>query len=150
MQLRPGAEARIDEPELRQAVHVPLVDFRPLALIKRGLVPVKPQKAQILDALIGQAPGAAGNVQILDAQEEPAALAARGKIRQQTAQEIAQMKPAAGRGREAPGDRGGSGLRAHASISGLRIPLDFFSPSGMSSSISSFSKSTDSVKCSRA
>ena len=44
----------------------------------------------------------------------------------QTAEQIAQMQAAAGRGRKAPGD-----LRAHASISGLRIPLDFFSPSGI-------------------
>ena len=39
---------------------------------------------------------------------------------------------------------------AQASIKGLRMPLDFFSPSGMISSISSLSKSTDSVKCSLA
>ena len=57
----------------------------------------------------------------------------RGQIRQQRTEQVAQMQPSARRGRKASRDR-----RAHASISGVLCPLLFFSPSGVSSSISSF------------
>ena len=142
VQLRTRAKARIHPAHRAQAVQVLLVDVPALALEKRRLVPAKAEPGQVLDAGRGEAARAAGHVDVLDAQQEPPARAARAQVGEHRAQHVAQVQPSAGRGGEAPGDA------AHASISGVRGPLLFLAPSGASSSISSFWKRIGSVKCS--
>ena len=103
LQLRPRAEARIDQPFGLEPLQMELVDGRALALIDRRRIPPETEPAQVLDRLPGKAARAAGRVKILNAQQKPPARMARGQIGQQRAQQVAQVQPSAGRGGEAPG-----------------------------------------------
>ena len=143
VELRAGAEAGIEQAFFIERVKIAPIDVGALALHERRFIPGDAQPRQIGNGGVAQALGAARRIQILDAQQKAPALTAGGEIRDQRAEQVAQMQPPARRGRETADDR-----RAQASISGVRGPLCFFSPSGVSSSTSSLSKSMGSVKCS--
>ena len=143
VELRAGAEAGIEQACFIERVKIAPIDVGALALHERRFIPDDAQPRQIGNGGVAQALGAARRIQILDAQQKAPALTAGGEIRDQRAEQVAQMQPPARRGRETADDR-----RAQASISGVRGPLCFFSPSGVSSSTSSLSKSMGSVKCS--
>ena len=127
------AKAGVEQPFLLKLTGIPLIDFPAFALKKRRLIPCDAQPCQILNRRVAQAFRAPRRIQILDSQQKTPVRVPRGQIRQQRTEQVAQMQPSARRGRKTPRDR-----RAHASISGVLCPLLFFSPSGISSSISSF------------
>ena len=108
VELRPGAEAGIDQPLGLQALQGRLIQPGPAALLigaagaahARSLVPVQAQPVDVPAHLLPVAGGTAGCVQVLDPQDHPAALLPGAEPGQQAAQDISQMDAAAGRGRE--------------------------------------------------
>ena len=115
MELRPGAETGIHQPQIRQPLQGGLIQRRPPALVIGSvrpagagtLIPIKAQPAEVCLHLIGIPPGTAGSVQILHSQDHPAAPLPGAEPRQQTAEDVAQVNPPAGRGGEPPPDRAG-------------------------------------------
>ena len=63
-----GAEAGISETEIRKPLQVLFINLRALRLVENGTVPVKPEQAEILDALLRVFRRASGQVQVLNAQ----------------------------------------------------------------------------------
>ena len=108
MELRPGAEAGIDQPLRLQPIQGGLIERRPLALEIgfvwprdfRSLVPVQSQPAEIPDHLLRITHGTAGGVQVLDPQDDGSALLPGAEPGQEAAENVPQMNAPAGGGGE--------------------------------------------------
>ena len=111
MQLGPAAKAGIHKALLFQCFKIRKIDFVPLVLIvgavrpafRAALVPHKAQPGKIRFQLIRIHPGAAGFVQILNAQHHPAIRLPGAQPGQQAAHQIPQMHPPGGAGGKPPG-----------------------------------------------
>ena len=104
VQIRPGAEAGIDQALLPQDFQILLIKRPSIALIialpafAAALVPVQTQPAQVILYSVGVLPASAGRVQILMAQDDPASGGTGREPGQQTGKGVAQVHPAAGAG----------------------------------------------------
>ena len=114
MELAAGAEAGVHQAQIRQLRQGGFVEGGALALIVRlvgaapagARVPVQAQPAEVGLQLLGVAAGAAGNVQVFDAEDDLSALLAGAEPGDETAEQVSQMDAPAGRGRKTAGGHG--------------------------------------------
>ena len=106
----PGAEARIQQASRIQCVERGAILRQVLRLHAHRPVPVEAQPGQVLLNRGGELGAAAGGIDILDPQQEPAARLARPPPRSQRGERVAEMEIAGGAGGEA-GDDGHAGRR---------------------------------------
>ena len=112
MELGARAKAGVEQPlffQLRERFRIkprpPALVIRPVRSPRRAaLVPVEPQKAQVVLQLVRQRPGGTVRVEVLHAQDHAAPRRARRKPRQQGAQQVPHMHAPAGGGCKPPGD----------------------------------------------
>ena len=111
MELCAGTEAGVYKPHILQLFIALGIDISALALVigavgaaqAAPLVPIQPQEPQVLFQQVCIDAGAAGSIQILDAQQDASPLAFGAEPGQQAAGQIAQVQPSAGAGGKAPG-----------------------------------------------
>ena len=120
MDLPARAEALVGEPGVREGAHALQEQGDALGLQVHGAVPVQTDGPQVRHVALGGAP--LHPVQVLHAQQEPAAGGARETPRGQGRAEVAQVQVPGGRRREAArgGGLGVAGHHARDSSTGAR------------------------------